>query len=113
VRGPQRAGLLHRLGSHAYSASATDVAGNTGHGCTSFSVTVTFTSLAALVTRFSTDPAVTKGLNDKLAAAAAATNKTARDKQLEAFISQVRAHIGKAFTTAQAQVLIQLAKALE
>jgi hypothetical protein len=112
VRGPQRAGLLHRLGSHAYSASATDVAGNTGHGSTSFSVTVTFTSLAALVTRFSTDPAVTKGLNDKLAAAAASTKK-ARDNQLEAFISQVRAQIGKAFTTAQAQVLIQLAKALE
>jgi hypothetical protein len=73
----------------------------------------TFTDLEALVTRFSTDPKVTAGLNDKLAAAAASTNQNARDNQLEAFINQVDAQTGKALTAAQAQILTQLARALE
>jgi GH35 family endo-1,4-beta-xylanase len=100
------------LGSHTYSATAEDVAGNVGSGSTAFGVTVTFTSLANLVQRFSTDPDVTAGLTDKLAAAAASTNKTARDKQLQAFINQVRAQTGSALTPAQAQVLITLGEAL-
>jgi GH35 family endo-1,4-beta-xylanase len=100
------------LGSHTYSATAEDVAGNVGSGSTAFGVTVAFTSLANLVQRFSTDPDVTAGLTDKLAAAAASTNKTARDKQLQAFINQVRAQTGSALTPAQAQVLITLGEAL-
>jgi GH35 family endo-1,4-beta-xylanase len=100
------------LGSHPYSATALDVAGNVGSGSTTFTVTVTFASLENLVRRFSTDPDVTAGLNDKLAAAAVSPNKTARDNQLKAFSNQVRAQTGAALTAAQAQVLITLGEAL-
>jgi len=100
------------LGSHTYSATAEDVAGNVASGSTAFDVTVTFTSVANLVQRFSTDPDVTAGLTDKLAAAAGSANKTPRDNQLRAFINQVRAQTGAALTPAQAQVLITLGEAL-
>lgn len=63
----------------------------------------TFTDLEALITEFSTNPDVTAGLNNKLAAAATSPNKNARDNQLEAFINQVNAQTGKALTAAQAQ----------
>ena len=100
------------LGSHTYNATAQDVAGNVGSGSTTFDVTVTFTSLENLVQTFSTDPDVTAGLTDKLAAAAASANKTARDNQLQAFVNQVNAQTGQALTAAQAQVLIALGDAL-
>jgi hypothetical protein len=86
------------LGSHTLSASAEDVAGNVGSGSTTFTVAVTFASLQTLVARFSTNPDVTRGLNDKLAAAAAAKNANARANQLQAFANQVRAQTGKALT---------------
>jgi GH35 family endo-1,4-beta-xylanase len=101
------------LGGHDYSASATEVSGNVGTGSTSFTVAVTFTSLDNLVARFSTDPAVTAGLGDKLAAAAASTNRRARDNILEAFVNQVNAQTGRALSTDQAGVLSGLARALE
>ncbi|HSC51495.1 MAG TPA: M1 family aminopeptidase [Gaiellaceae bacterium] len=100
------------LGSHTLSATAEDVAGNVGEGSTEFTVSVTFTSLAALVTRFSTDPDVTVGLNDKLAAAATAKSARARGNLLDAFANQVRAQTGKALTADQADVLLTLSDAL-
>jgi hypothetical protein len=100
------------LGSHTLSASAEDVAGNVGDGSTTFTVSVTFTSLEALVTRFSTNPDVTTGLNDKLAAAAAAKSARTRGNQLDAFANQVHAQTGKALTAEQAALLLQLSDAL-
>jgi hypothetical protein len=100
------------LGSHLLSATAEDVAGNVGNGSTTFTVSVTFPSLEALVARFSTDPDVTAGLNDKLAAAAAARSARTRGNLLDAFGSQVRAQTGKALTAEQAALLLQLADAL-
>ena len=100
------------LGGHTLKATAKDVAGNTGSGTTTFTIVVTFPSLENLVTRFSTDPKVAKGLNDKLAAAANAKTSSVRGKQLNAFAKQVRAQTGKALTTEQAEVLIELADAL-
>jgi GH35 family endo-1,4-beta-xylanase len=100
------------LGSHVYSASATEVSGNVGTGSTTFTVTVTFASLQNLVGMFSSDPEVTAGLNDKLTAAGASAHKTPRDNQLSAFVHQVDAQTGKALTAAQAQILNQLAVAL-
>ena len=76
------------------------------------SAPVTFTSLQSLVSEFSSDPAVTKGLNDKLSAAAAATNPKVRNKQLDAFVSLVNAQRGKALKPEEANVLILLATAL-
>jgi hypothetical protein len=100
------------LGSHTLSATAEDVAGNVGSGSATFTVVVTFGSLKVLVARFSTDPSVTQGLNDKLTAAEHAKSKTARDNLLRAFANQVRAQTGKALTAEQAQVLLGLAEAL-
>jgi hypothetical protein len=100
------------LGEHSLSATATDVAGNVGSGSTSFTIVVTFPSLANLVARFSSNDDVASGLNDKLAAAASATNAKARGNQLNAFGNQVRAQTGKALTADEAKVLIELADAL-
>lgn len=73
------------LGSHTYSATAQDVAGNVGSGSTTFAVAVTYPSLERLVSRFSTSADVASGLNDKLIAASQAKTTTARDNQLYAF----------------------------
>src|SRR5690349_21308928 len=100
------------LGSHTLSATAEDVAGNVGSGSTTFTVSVTFPSLANLVIRFSTNPDVTAGLNDKLAAAAAAKSAKTRGNLLDAFANQVRAQTGKALTAEQAAILLRLSDAL-
>lgn len=55
---------------------------------------------------------MTSGLNDKLAAAAAAPDASARDHEIGAFDSQVSAQTGKALTQAQAAALTELANAL-
>ena len=101
------------LGSHTLSASAEDVAGNVGSGSATFIVVVTFDSLKVLVARFSTDPDVTSGLNDKLNAAAKAKTAEQRAHLLQAFSNQVRAQTGKALTEEQAAILLELAEALE
>ena len=101
------------LGSHTLSATAEDVAGNVGSGSTTFTVSVTYASLQNLVARFSTDPAVTAGLNAKLAAASKAKTAAARNAQLSAFENQVRAQTGKALTAEQASLLISFAEALK
>jgi len=79
----------------------------------SHQVTITFATLEALVRAYSTDPDVTSGLEDKLAAAESAPNAAARDKLLRAFELQVVAQTGRALTARQAHILIALAKALE
>jgi hypothetical protein len=73
---------------------------------------VTFASLAAVVTYFSSDPDVTAGLVAKLLAASVARNANARNNQLDAFVNQVNAQTGKALTPEEAQVLITLSAAL-
>jgi hypothetical protein len=110
VQGPAYA---FKLGANPYSATATDAAGNVGNGATSFTVTVSFTSLQALVTRLCTSADVAAGLNAKLAAAAKASNANARAGQLGAFANQVRAQTGKALTAGQADVLLRLVASLE
>jgi isopentenyl phosphate kinase len=75
-------------------------------------VVVTFDSLKVLVARFSTNPDVTSGLNDKLTAAAKAKTAAQRAHLLNAFANQVRAQIGKALTAEQAGILLELADAL-
>jgi HYR domain-containing protein/PKD domain-containing protein len=95
-------------GTNAFSATATDRAGNVGSGATSFTVVASAASLQALVSRFCTDPAVAQGLNAKLAAAAKAPNTNARAGQLGAFGNQVRAQTGKTLTADRAATLLRL-----
>jgi len=75
-------------------------------------LTVNYTSLKDLVSSFSNDPNVTSGLNDKVDAAAAATNAKTQNNVLNAFINQVDAQSGKALTQEEAELLILLAQAL-
>lgn len=100
------------LGSHTLSATAQDVAGNVGSGSTTFTVGVTYASLEALISAFSTSTDVATGLNDKVQAAEAAKNATARTAQPNAFENQLSAQTGKAITAAQAQILLSLERAL-
>ncbi len=102
-------------GSHTFSASATDNAGNTGSGSTSFTVTVDATSLCALVQQFSTKAGIANSLCAKLNAAAAAAARgqaNAKANIIGAFDNEVAAQSGKALTAAQATLLTQLAAAL-
>lgn len=106
--------ILRDLWKHAYLAGegtlSADVA---SHGVMMYRITPdTFSALEQVVASYSTDPEVTAGLNDKLAAAAAAPNATSRDQQIGAFSNQVGAQTGKALTQAQAATLTELADAL-
>ncbi|HEY8644990.1 MAG TPA: HYR domain-containing protein [Gaiellaceae bacterium] len=112
VSGPARS---FGLGSHTVSATATDNAGNTGTGSTSFTVTVDANSLCALVQQFSTNAGIANSLCVKLQAAAAAAargqSKT-KANDLDAFDNEVTAQSGKALTADQAALLVQFAAAL-
>ena len=102
-------------GPHTSSATATDNAGNTGHGATTFTVGVTFAGLEALVSQFCTNPGIANSLNAKLQAAqsskARGQTKTEQN-QIGAFDNEVSAQTGKCLTPAQATLLIQFAAAL-
>jgi probable HAF family extracellular repeat protein len=89
------------LGNNIFSASATDNAGNSGRGSTSFIVQVTTTSLVNLTNQFVTQPGIANSLTTKLI-----------HGDINAFINEVNAQAGKALTVAQAAILIQLAMAL-
>ncbi len=99
------------LGATSRSASATDVAGNTGIGSVSFTVIVTPASLANLITQFlgSNDAS---GLIAKVNAIVSAPNANAKNGALGAFNNQVDAKTGNPLTPAQAALLKQLAAAL-
>lgn len=71
-----------------------------------------FVLLQGLVTLFTDGAPVANGLNAKLAAAAQAPNENARAGQIEAFINQVTAQIGKTLTEQEAAILIGLAQGL-
>ena len=100
------------LGSHTYSATATDNAGNQAGASTTFVVEVSYSSLCNLATQFSTSTDVATGLCDKLTAAsqaAAAGQTKTKSNILAAFDHQVAAQKGKALTSEQADILTGLA----
>jgi len=101
-------------GSHTFSATATDNAGNQGSGSTTFTVGG-YDSLISLVNQFETKPGVAANMVATLQGAqtaAAGGNAKSADNQLNSFINQVMAQSGKSLTAAQAALLIQLATAL-
>jgi hypothetical protein len=103
------------LGTNTRSATATDNAGNTGSGSTTFTVGVTYDSLCTLSASFSTASSVDQGLCDKLAAAkaaAAAGDTKTKNNNLNAYRQQVSAQSGKALTKQQATTLTNLSKGL-
>jgi len=82
-----------------------------GEGTFEF-LTVNYASLKEVVSSFSSKPGVANALNAKIDAAAAASDPNTRDNILNAFINEVNAQTGKAFTQAEADLLIILAQAL-
>ncbi|HEX4815917.1 MAG TPA: hypothetical protein VFV66_24485 [Nonomuraea sp.] len=103
------------VGDTTLSASATDKAGNTGVGSSSFTVKVTVGSLCALTRQFSTNSGVANGLCAKLEAAGAAAargNTNAKAGQIGAYLNQLAGQSGKAFTAQQVAILSRLASAL-
>jgi hypothetical protein len=100
------------LRTHSYSATATHTAGNQGNGATSFTVTVTPSSLQPLVNGFCTDPSVAASLDQDVTNIATAPNANAKAGALQGFTSLVLAQTGKSLTGAQANTLITLANAL-
>lgn len=103
------------LGTNTYSATALDLAGNQGVGSTTFTVSVTESTLCNLIQELSSDRGIAHSLCAKLAAAEAAEergNLHARAGQLGAFVNEVQAQTGKAFTAEEAEILIALGGAL-
>lgn len=103
------------LGTRTFSASATDQAGNIGHGSTSFTVVVTYESLHSLTRQFVGQRGILNSLEAKLNAAEAAAargNAQAKAGALGAFINEVQAQTGKAISAQNAAILIALARAL-
>ena len=103
------------LGTNTFSSTATDLAGNTGAGSTTFTVVVTLTSLCDLTRQFADDADIAQSLCVKLEAAQRSEergNLRARTGQLGAFANEVEAQRGKAFTPDEAELLLALGAAL-
>jgi hypothetical protein len=89
------------VGTHTFSASATDAAGNTGTATTTVTVVVTTDGLSNLTTRLVTDPRIARALTATLA-----------KHQPAAYIKQVQAQSGKKISRSNADLLISLARRL-
>ena len=106
---------LLSLGANRVSGQAADHAGNAAASSQSFTVSVTYTSLCALVRRFVTNAGVANSLCVKLDAAsraAARGNMQAKAGSLDAFAHEVRAQTGKWIPADKVPYLVQLAAAL-
>ncbi|WP_407270455.1 fibronectin type III domain-containing protein [Radiobacillus sp. PE A8.2] len=102
------------VGTHSLTAEAIDLAGNTVNETLEFTITVDFDSLSALTEQFAGNKA--NGLTAKLAAAkqsAEKDNGNAADNQLDAYVNQVNASVGKSLTAEQGEVLVELAESLK
>ena len=103
------------LGAHTVSATATDNAGNTGSGSTTFTVGVSADGVCALVQQWVSNAGIANSLCAKLRAAAAARARgqnNAADNVLAAFRSELGAQSGKALTAAHAATLAALSTSL-
>jgi O-glycosyl hydrolase len=104
------------VGTHTFTASAEDAAGNAASQSITVAVTVDFDSLAALTAQFVRgDSGIRNALVGKLNQAknsAEQGNDNAMQGQLNAYINQANAQSGKALTEDQARVLSDLAQSL-
>ena len=103
------------LGAHTFTAGATDNAGNSASASTTFTVKVTYASLAALTRRFFADAGIVAGLVNMLDAAdarAAVGDAEAEGSALKGYMSAVASHAGKTVSASNAAILVKLAAAL-
>ena len=103
------------LGTNTRSASATDNAGNSGSGSTSFAVAVTYDGVIGLVDLFTTKKTVARNLKRKLQTARKAEQQgdiSAEQKARDSFIDQVNRERERTITSPNADLLIQFAQML-
>jgi hypothetical protein len=101
------------LGSHSFSATATDNAGNIGTGSAAFTVSVTLASLGELTKRYSSNAQLGELLARLLLAAESLRehrNTIVAELTLRGYRAIVQEQIGKAFTAEQGAILLELAK---
>jgi len=105
-------------GSNSFSATATDVAGNTGQGSVSFTLVVTFDDMCTLSKRFVTNGgvALSNAMCAQLDAAELAQsqgNQTAKAQAISAYVDTVDAAVsGRFLSRSNAAILKKLAAAL-
>jgi minor extracellular serine protease Vpr len=102
------------LGPTTVSATATDYAGNTTNATATVTVAVTYSSLAALTSRF-TSGALGRSLLAQLNAsrmAAARGDVGGANGALQAYVQEVQAQAGKHLTAEQAAALVRFAAGL-
>ena len=102
----------YALGSNTLSATATDKAGNTGSGSTSFTVSVNAASLDSLISRFVADAGVAQSLKDQVSSIASAPNSNSKAGKLGGFDHLLSAQSGKSISQQDASTLQRLAQAL-
>jgi hypothetical protein len=100
------------VGANNFSATATDVAGNTNSASTTFTVTVPAAALGNVIDTLVDSPAVAATLNHTLNLAAGAPNANARASHLDKMIKDINKEIGRSLTAAEAATLINLIQQL-
>ena len=100
------------LGSHTYSATATDNAGNIGDGEVSFTVIVTIDSLKQLTAQFESSPIVNFQLQFELNNVKRFGYGPLKYILVGFYVKSVNLQRGRTLSAAQADTLITLAKAL-
>lgn len=100
------------VGTHNFSSVATDAAGNTGHGSTSFTVVDTLDSLCSLTEQFLTGDRNPQRFCVPLNSAAASGQRgqpSLVNQYLDQYIGMVQAATPSEFSNAQAQLLTEFA----
>jgi hypothetical protein len=103
------------LGEHHMEAFARDTAGNETWVEVRYNVAVTYGSLCTLVERFTTGQGTARSLCQTLASAESAEDRgqaRAKENQIRAFTTQVRANSGRNLSADNAEVLVRLAGGL-
>ena len=104
-----------RLGTHIYSATAIDLAGNAASAATTFQVIVTTSSLCELTKRFVSSSGIANSLCAKLNAADASMQRgdtQSRNGEIDAYVNEITAQTGKAVSDANARILVGFARVL-
>jgi len=97
------------VGVNTYTSTATDPAGNIGTGSVTFTVVVTPSSLANLITQLLPGVPMASSLTAKVDSISSAPNTHAKAGKLNAFNNELAAQVGKSLTQAQADLLSALA----
>jgi hypothetical protein len=100
------------LGTHTFTATATDAAGNQASTSASFDVTVSVASLTALTDRLVSDPQAASTLDSDLAAVGNAPDAATKASAIAAYQSDVRALPATAVSAGDADTLASYADGL-